>query len=804
MKRDLIMQRKISTPFGEYLQDPGYPSRGQQLPPILPASQLGSLNQSIQLQPTDDLVDISDLMLPDEEKDSASLSSEMSSIDVDWASIFPSQPDEKKDMAQVFASSTALVLNESQILAREMEVLLKIKKNMEIEIEILSISKNIIKKHLESSEKYLKLVGQTIEYYEHDIFDRTNVISSMEQLLPKIAYAKDQHDISQSSNEKSQNIQKVIAVYNQNLTQFRQVANEFGRVDLQNEIKQKERIEKICAEQRKLLERTEKYCRLFLHKHEVLSVRLDKAKTALRAYEVRIEKIKNQMQASVSRQGHSASSHNSSVDNSTVEISDGSGVIDFNLIDKRLEEACLGPPSMSEIDEVLQLAPKHPKQPLLSASKQFAAQASLSVTTQPTLLIPKSLQPISQPAAPNVISQEEKFSKQNKRKKASTSRIGSSSKKRKTPPSVVAPAAVITPARSIPAAAITPPKLISSPSVAPVSQDLKSGNSLIAQDLKSFLKEILELEKKPSQKEVIEVIDLEAEEQKENKALNDNRFDPTKYKRLNTAGGGNCAFHAILGHWNPQENKVICPDPEDKRKNIASAIRNKDPRLMKGIKDGIYEIVMSEEWIGPATKLLGENYQRCVAQEKLAQPGIWKSFKKKLKKYSEITKYVDENTLAQKDKPVRERFLHALNVNDGRLYELINDTPELSNAFKEYNNGYTTKFNWDANLTQEVFNEYANHFNKRVGWLLPSELWMIAEYYGLTIEYFTAETATPDLFNPGHPVVSVLFNGRDHYEQLLVLSQKAQPSVLPVSIFQSQLQSSSVEQQPLSYFNPQR
>lgn len=254
--------------------------------------------------------------------------------------------------------------------------------------------------------------------------------------------------------------------------------------------------------------------------------------------------------------------------------------------------------------------------------------------------------------------------------------------------------------------------------------------------------------------------------------LSENK-EKISFKILPTQADGDCAFHAILGTWDPLQKNVICPDVINPRKKVAAAIIS-DQSLRPLAIVGIQALMMSGRSIGPCSKQLNDHYHQFLDKQNQEAPAIWNQFAAEMQKYPDILQYINHVSSAKKnelssnhDASFRNQFYTALNHNNGELYILILSEQKLADAFQNYNQRYNISFDWDLAISRGILTEYAHFISKPGTWLLVSELEIIARVFRFTVNYRTSPAANLIFINPGQAKsVSVCFNGRDHYEQV--------------------------------------
>jgi serine/threonine protein kinase len=237
---------------------------------------------------------------------------------------------------------------------------------------------------------------------------------------------------------------------------------------------------------------------------------------------------------------------------------------------------------------------------------------------------------------------------------------------------------------------------------------------------------------------------------------------------VSTKADGDCAFHAILGIWNPSKNQLVC-DMKGKRAGVHTAIINQDNKepLRGLIVDGIKELVMSGRDIGKNSQQLREKYQQFESDQKSADSLFWNQFAKVLQGYPVILDYIQNKHKLPKESLFRHQFYNALNQNDGELYGRIRSLHDLYEAFQTYNQLQNSDLDWNTVISAGLKQEYANFVGTSSVWLLPSELAIIANVFHVSVIYYPSPNASPLTLNPGEKLtVAVQFNGRDHYERL--------------------------------------
>ncbi len=239
--------------------------------------------------------------------------------------------------------------------------------------------------------------------------------------------------------------------------------------------------------------------------------------------------------------------------------------------------------------------------------------------------------------------------------------------------------------------------------------------------------------------------------------------------RIPTKGGGDCALHAILGEWNPEEHQLICADIKGKREQVRAAIVNKDNKepLQGLIMAGIKELVMSGRNIGESSQALVSRYRRFISDQKDFSSVLWPRFEAVLRQYLPIMEYIQKKHHLLGNPSLRDQFYDALNQNEGELYGRILSLPALHEAFQEYSQLQNTEFDWDSAISTQVKQEYADFVGTAHVWLLPSELAIIANVFHVSVIYYPSLSALSLTLNPGEQsTVVVQFNGSDHFERL--------------------------------------
>jgi hypothetical protein len=239
-----------------------------------------------------------------------------------------------------------------------------------------------------------------------------------------------------------------------------------------------------------------------------------------------------------------------------------------------------------------------------------------------------------------------------------------------------------------------------------------------------------------------------------------------------TEGGGDCAFHSILGEWDG--SRFICQEVKEQRKELGQKIklRRKEPALRPLIVVNIQEFFRANRIFSDrkdaASNIVLNKYREFRRDQTDALPSVWDGFQKDLYKYPEIKTYIESNQRSAPGATFKDKFYNVLAQKDNVLRGLIFSIPELEEAFRAYNAITDADFDWDANITEAVVEEYADFIARPGRWLLPSELQVMAYIYGKTVSYYTHTNAKVADYNSGaKTTVYVLFIGNNHFERMI-------------------------------------
>lgn len=270
-----------------------------------------------------------------------------------------------------------------------------------------------------------------------------------------------------------------------------------------------------------------------------------------------------------------------------------------------------------------------------------------------------------------------------------------------------------------------------------------------------------------------------------------------------TKADGNCAFHAVLGVWNEQEQQFVCKDAVTQRKIVQRVIAESKAgsRVRELTVAGVKELILSGRAIGVESQKLLLAHQRFLADQNALSPDLWRTFETKLWQHLDLIAYIIEHHEHPQGESAsfRNKFYDTLNRNGGKLYELIRSIPALDDAFKLYNELDGTGYDWNS-ISIAVIHEYAAFVGTDLRWLLPLEVEILAWALHTRIVFYTASNATPDIFNPTQSsTVTIQFDGQNHFERI--------PSPLPPVIAKDppaspHLESERVEDQKKAKITP--
>lgn len=104
------------------------------------------------------------------------------------------------------------------------------------------------------------------------------------------------------------------------------------------------------------------------------------------------------------------------------------------------------------------------------------------------------------------------------------------------------------------------------------------------------------------------------------------------FTQLMTRGGGDCAFHAVLGQWNGHE--VACEEIEERRKILKAALQTQplDSVIEPLLQVAIRELVMSDKNLNEfhSVKTLRKQYQLFLSSEEMVGQNLWQTFESRL------------------------------------------------------------------------------------------------------------------------------------------------------------------------------
>lgn len=268
-------------------------------------------------------------------------------------------------------------------------------------------------------------------------------------------------------------------------------------------------------------------------------------------------------------------------------------------------------------------------------------------------------------------------------------------------------------------------------------------------------------------------------------------------KTLHTLGDNDCAFHAVFGRWDSKKGQVVCVDAVQRRKAMAHAIlksleSKENSTIYKLSIMGIQALIMDNRAIGKKTQLLLENYNRFLKDQNDAFPRYWHAFEAELKKQAEAIECIKKNHRHPRGAAasLREHFLDALDRNNSELRRIICSHFALKEAFDKYNELTASPYDWSAAVTDEMVGEYSIYVGKPGQHLLQTEIKLMAEVFGITVDYYSGPTAKEvAILNPGQSqTVAVQFNGINHFEQVEKNNSTAsQSSVASAATTASQL-----------------
>ncbi len=242
---------------------------------------------------------------------------------------------------------------------------------------------------------------------------------------------------------------------------------------------------------------------------------------------------------------------------------------------------------------------------------------------------------------------------------------------------------------------------------------------------------------------------------------------------LNTRGGGDCAFHAILGQPRVQGTSqpvVACDDVQAERKRVADAVRtcirngNRQDPFFILISEVLRDVVTHPEAPASLSRIKEYNEQR-VRERGERQAAAERALEAGLRQNREIFNFIEQNST---ETNFMARFQACLNLYQGQLRQRIAADNQLNALFTEY-----TGANSDVNFLEDYLlstptavEEYAQYLERLGNWLLSSELKIIAHVNEISVEVYYGDNYL-GTFNPGrNRTVLVRHNGSNHYERL--------------------------------------
>lgn len=264
------------------------------------------------------------------------------------------------------------------------------------------------------------------------------------------------------------------------------------------------------------------------------------------------------------------------------------------------------------------------------------------------------------------------------------------------------------------------------------------------------------------------------------------------YIKRETKGGGDCAFHAALGAWDPRMKQFEADNVHEKRTRLADAIRNCQPNhnIYPLVKEAIRELLTRNLRGINALNLgmLKKNYEIFIKQNGDAIEQAWIVFEKELQKHDDIIAGIEKFTEdhkrqrelslenVEKLQILEQKFKNYENENPEGLEAIIRVETKLNEAYQTYKQSLQVlmKSNEDgcerwfeSQISKDVLDEYAQYVSRQGEWLLPCELQIIAYVFNIHIRYYTGASANVEEFNPhGEKIIYVRFNGDSHYERM--------------------------------------
>lgn len=252
-----------------------------------------------------------------------------------------------------------------------------------------------------------------------------------------------------------------------------------------------------------------------------------------------------------------------------------------------------------------------------------------------------------------------------------------------------------------------------------------------------------------------------------------------------TEGKGDCAFHASFGK--EVNGVIVCQEVNQKRKMVADAIRkaNKESALFPHIVSAIQAMLMNgDKSFAELRKVFREH---SINNQKLIQIA-WGSFETELKNHQEILEYINQQTTTKPNlNTIYDKFQYCLNLQGGVLLGLIWSVPNLKKKYDEFNTVTHQGFDLASRILidRSILEEYAKYIETPGQWLLPQELMLLAIVFNISIQFYTYNPykqilSSPEIYNPGYPVVGVCFNGFGHFEMVRTEQLNKSVSALPV------------------------
>jgi hypothetical protein len=244
-----------------------------------------------------------------------------------------------------------------------------------------------------------------------------------------------------------------------------------------------------------------------------------------------------------------------------------------------------------------------------------------------------------------------------------------------------------------------------------------------------------------------------------------------------TAGYGDCAFHAAFGVWDDDKKMFICNDVAVRREQAANTVRActvGDPVYL-AVKEGIQDILIDGHPITSELKKAKIAYQKYVKHSTAIIAEARESFLTELYKYPQAIAYIDANIPeAKQSLELKDKFFECINGNESDILRaIIYSIEELELKYKEYCKQSTEGLDLNHILNDALLEEYSTLIAKKGNWLLPGELSIVAVSSDITIVLHGC--GVPITFNPGQARINnIHFDGVNHYERMA--EQGAHPS----------------------------